>query len=405
MFFLYFKPLKISENNILPYLLVKSDRSSKFIVLNLSKNVLTSIVTSSGEENDNVFDLDTPRPSVSNEHRPSVFQYLPKFIGTADHSFEEADHNKSLSLPAHLQKRDNIAKQLSKSAKRRISQIFWENDLGRRGSHRNSLTSSHSCFRGCCLSFRGRQNSLSAYSVPVDKCMNGEFGRQDEDRSPNSNDRTSSKINLKGGRQRRRSKSVGESNSLSGFVPSRKRLPRVNSLPGGYMKESNGDRVSTQDFMVSPQCSTRPNLVNPESDARMQTMPKIIVTVTHDENETRGLLDKCSVINPGFEGQESCGTDERELFVERPPVRPILERRALSSIPSLSSARTSKNDKGGEHFERARHSSDRSPEENGPRVKEMVGTSTASSEGIRRSVSDHDLMNKARKIGRVHFAY
>ena len=366
-------------------------------------------MTSSGEEQDTALDLDTPRPSVSNEPRPSVFQYLPKFIGSADHSFDEADHNKSLSLPAHLHKRDNIAKQLSKRAKRRISQIFWENDLGRRGSHHSSLASNQysSCFRGCCLSLRDRRNSFSAYSVPMDKCTTDEFGREDEDSCPNNNDKLSSSINIKEVRRRRRSRSVGDSNIVSGFVSSRKRLKRVNSLPGGYTKQLSGDRVPVHNFTASRQSSTWPSPPNRESDGGMQATPKIIVTVSHDENESRGLLDKCSVINFGFEGQDSCGTDDRELFIERPPVRPVLERRALSSIPSLSSARTKKSEsqKEVQQFDRARFFSDQSPEENRLREKEMKEIPTEFSEGMRRTVSDNDIVKKSEKRGRVHFAY
>ena len=394
-------------NDIISFLSVKSDRNSKFIVLNLSRNILTSIVTSTGEERDVCYDLDTPRPSVSNEPRPSVFQYLPKFIGFSDHTLEDADNSKSLSLPAHLQKRDNIAKQLSKSAKRRISQIFWENDLGRYGSHRSSLASSHysSCFCGCCPLFRGRRTSFSAYSAADDKCVNSVFGQQDENRFPNNN--VNWKTKPRGVRQRKRSRSLGESISFSSHAFSRRRLARVNSLPSGYTRQLDIDQTSVQNFLVSPQNSVQPSLTDSEPDAKVQATPEIVVTVSRDESETGGLLEGSAMINPVFDRQESCETDENGPFVGRPLGRPILQRRAQSSIPSLSTSKTNGIEAENEcnNLKFVKYSSDKRPQEIRKWRTEIDGISHEPSDGLRRALSDNDLLKRPGKRGRVHFAY
>jgi len=386
----------------------KSDRDSKFIVLNLSKNLLTSIVTSSGEEQPCPFDLDTPRPSMSNGPRPSVFQHLSKFIGSSDPSVEDLDYGKSQSLPAHLQKRDNIAKQLGKSAKRRISQIFWENELGRYGSHRSSLASSHysSCFRGCCLSLRRRQSSFSVYSAPGDKHTNYEFGQQNVSAYPNNNDGNFSKVmSREKTRRRKRSRSMGDSSSFSGSALSRRRLARVNSLPGGYMRTSLDDDSTTQNCFGESQSSTvRPSCWSSNCSTETQPMPEIVITLSHEDTESGGLLNEGAAVNPAFEKQDGCGIEEKESFVKKPPVRPILQRHAQSSIPRLSSMKMSESEVGQEdkQFQRVKHSSNKYPQE---ARKWIDGISIESSDGLRRALSDNDLRKNSGKRGRVHFAY
>ena len=389
------------------YFVVKSDRDSKLIVLNLSKNLLTSIVTSSGEEQPCPFDLDTPRPSVSNEPRPSVFQYLPKFIGSIDHSVEDLEHGKSQSLPAHLQKRDNIAKQLGKSAKRRISQIFWENELGRYSSHRSSLASSHysSCFRGCCLSLRRRQSSFSAYSMPGDKNTNYDFGKQNVSNYRNNNEGNFSKaMPREKARQRKRSRSMGDSSLFCGSAFSRRRLARVNSLPGGYMRTSLDDDSSAQNRFAESQSSTvQPSCWNSGCSTEVQAMPEIVITPSQEDTESGDLRNEGAAVNPAFEKQDGCAVEE-ESFVKKPPVRPILQRHAQSSIPRLSSTKMSESEVGQEdkEFQRVKHSSDKYPQE---ARKWIDGISVDSSEGLRRALSDNDLLKKSGKRGRVHFAY
>eukprot|EP00112_Aurelia_sp_Birch-Aquarium-sp1_P018976 Seg4606.1 transcript_id=Seg4606.1/GoldUCD/mRNA.D3Y31 product="hypothetical protein" protein_id=Seg4606.1/GoldUCD/D3Y31 len=139
----------------------------KLTVLNLSKNVLTSIVTSSGEDRSVNMDIESPRPSISNEPRPSIFQYLPKFISSVGNGYipEESEHGKWLSLPTQFHRRQKPLQIQSpnSSAKRRFSQLFWDRELGRNGSNRSSLSSRRvsSCFRGCCPWIKSRQHSAS----------------------------------------------------------------------------------------------------------------------------------------------------------------------------------------------------------------------------------------------------
>ena len=387
--------------------------SSKLIVLNLSKNVLTSIVTSSGEERDISIDLDTPRPSVSNEPRPSVFQYLPRFIGTSDHVFDDAEHSKSMSLPAHLQKRDNIAKQIGRSAKSRISQIFWESDFSRFGSHRNSVASSHysSCFQNCCFSLRGRRNSFSEYIVPEEKDLNNE--RDVSGDHIGSQDNCSSLVKTKThGSRRKRSRSMGDPRAFPGFSLSRRRLVRVNSLPTEKLLQtrmSHNQHSSIQNFSVTPQMSMRGSFANPEFDTRRQLLstPSITVTASCDDCETQNSLDVNLEEIPVSEGQSSEKTEEKRTSLKQSSVRPILQRRAKSSIPSFSSTSTHQKEAESDckRLEHAKHCSDKSELQTRSRKLGVHEIPVEPSERLKRALSEYDLHQKAGKKGKVHFLY
>lgn len=387
-------------------ILVEADVHSKLTVLSLSRNVLASIVTSSGEEQDASVDLDTPRPSVSSEPRPSVFQYLPRFIGTSNHYFEDPDQSKSLSLPAHLQKRDNIAKQIGRSAKSRISQIFWESDFSRLGSHRSSVTSTHysSCFRDCCPSLRGRRSSVSVYIVPEEDKAHGSCGIQSGGQNLTSSDRTSTN-NGPRVRQRKRSKSMGGSQSFARYSLSRRRFGRVNSLPCDGLLRYRPSKLDSRQilrFSTSSESNvlvTAPTRLSAESP--QQSAPKIIVSASSGIDGSEQSFD---VVSLGLEPQDSPRKEKLKPCLSNLIARPNFPRRSKSSTPGLLSMRTEVNgsDRDNGAFER-----DLILTEQNSRSRQLgvAERSTESPDRLRRALSDYDLLKKPDKRGRVHFAY
>eukprot|EP00794_Sanderia_malayensis_P003737 gene3737-4259_t len=142
-----------------------NETSTTMIVLNLSKNIFTSIVPSSTEDRVCV-DIESPRPSISNEPRPSIFQFLPNLRSV---NTESDNQGKGLTLPAQVQKRDKTNKPVSSSTKNRITQLFWEREIGNLSRSQQSSFSSErsaSCFKDCCPWLQQRsQLHSSTYGV------------------------------------------------------------------------------------------------------------------------------------------------------------------------------------------------------------------------------------------------
>eukprot|EP00795_Rhopilema_esculentum_P014509 gene14509-5569_t len=411
--------------------LVKSGIGSKLTVLSLSRNILTSIVTSSAEENGISMDLESPRPSVSNEPRPSIFQYLPKFLSSVGNSnVEETDQAKWLSLPAQLHKGEKKVKHIGSSAKSRISQIFWENDFAAFNSQRSSMSSrqySTSRFCNCCSWFKNRRISVSAYVIPHNEepmhdrasvTENCSLFKEDSNIGSWEHRCNDSRI-----KRRKRSRSIGGTINDNNHHKVRPQPRRFNSLPdessfprGVVLKQYGSSRnevSSTRNFSDS---YSKANWKRCRSSLKTNgTMKHVVPSIKVEGYNNNGVINGCSRVdevelqhfdipidvvfkNEHFSTIEN--NSKRYIATIESDIDQFTLRRTKSSVSSLSSVKTGTSMLLDEKSEFSRERNKAAFEPSHLAKKRKLGVAEQSAIVIRKCSSECDLYNKSQAKGK-----
>ncbi|XP_065053842.1 uncharacterized protein LOC135682751 [Rhopilema esculentum] len=412
----------------------KSGIGSKLTVLSLSRNILTSIVTSSAEENGISMDLESPRPSVSNEPRPSIFQYLPKFLSSVGNSnVEETDQAKWLSLPAQLHKGEKKVKHIGSSAKSRISQIFWENDFAAFNSQRSSMSSrqySTSRFCNCCSWFKNRRISVSAYVIPHNEepmhdrasvTENCSLFKEDSNIGSWEHRCNDSRI-----KRRKRSRSIGGTINDNNHHKVRPQPRRFNSLPdessfprGVVLKQYGSSRnevSSTRNFSDS---YSKANWKRCRSSLKTNgTMKHVVPSIKVEGYNNNGVINGCSRVdevelqhfdipidvvfkNEHFSTIEN--NSKRYIATIESDIDQFTLRRTKSSVSSLSSVKTGTSMLLDEKSEFSRERNKAAFEPSHLAKKRKLGVAEQSAIVIRKCSSECDLYNKSQAKGKVNF--
>ena len=379
-------------------------------------------------------DLESPRPSVSNEPRPSIFQYFPKFLSSVgSNNVEETDQAKWLSLPAQLHKGEKKVKHIGSNAKSRISQIFWENDFAAFNSQRSSMSSrqySTSRFCNCCSWFKNRRNSVSAYVIPQNEepthgrasvTENCSLFKEDPDIGSWEYGCNDSRI-----KRRKRSRSIGGTINDNNHLKVRPQPRRVNSLPnecsfpGGMVLKHHGSsrnevsstRNLTENYFKASWKRRRSSLKT--SGTAKHIVPSIKVEGCNNNDVINGcnrvdeveLHDFDTPIDVVFKNEHFStieNNSRRHIATIESDIDEFTLRRTKSSVSSLSSIKTGTSMLLDEKSEFSRERNKAAFEPSRLAKKRKLGVAEQSAIVIRKCSSECDLYNKSLAKGKVNF--